>query len=100
MSLIVRRRTVFTAQVVGVYRPVRERNLIVVGVVERARQRVRRSKLVVLRETLLQTQQQAVVLSPHTRLEVLHDVWSTDDGIEGHCADHTTDDEVRADVAH
>ena len=44
MPLIVRRRAVLAAQVVRIDRPVRERNLIVVRVVERLRQRVGRAE--------------------------------------------------------
>src|SRR6185369_7296787 len=100
MPLIVRRWTILAPQVVRVDRPIRERNLIVVGVVERARQRVRRSKLRVCCKALLDTQQQAVVLRAHARLEVLHEVRSTDDRIKRYRTDNTTDNEVCTDVAH
>src|SRR6185503_13271960 len=100
MTLIVRCRPILATQIIRVYRTIRKRNLIVIGIVERARQRVRRSKLVITRKTLFETQQQTVILRSHTRLEVLHDLWSTDDRIEMHGADNTPDDEVCADVTH
>src|SRR6185436_12870485 len=61
MSLIIRSRPIFQLQVVGVDWSVRKRNLIVVRIVERLRERVPRKELCPARQTLLQGKKQAVV---------------------------------------
>src|ERR1043165_7232496 len=100
MTLIVRRWAILATQVIRIYRPIRKRDLIVVRVVIRTRKSVRRSKLVMIRKTSFETQQQPVVLRSHTRFEILHDVRSANDRIERHGSDDATDDEVGANVAH
>src|SRR5215208_521174 len=100
MTLIVWRWTVFPAQIVRVYWSIRERNLIVVGIIIRTRQSVRGTKLQAIRKSLFQTQQQPVVIRAHARLQILNYFRTTDDGIKRHSTDNATDDEMRAGVAH
>src|SRR6185369_5676471 len=99
MTLIVWRWPILAAQVVRVYRSIRKRNLIIVGVVVRSRQRVRSPKLIPVRKAPFETHYEPVIVCPDTRLEVLHDIRSAHDGIERHGANHATDNEMRTDVA-
>ena len=94
VPLIVGRRAVLPVQVVGVDRPVAERNLVVVGVVERLGEGVRRAHAQTLRQPPLDAREQGVVVRAHARFEVDDAVGSADDRVEDD-ADVTPDDEVR-----
>src|SRR4051812_43964921 len=63
MALVVGRRPVFQLQVVGINGAVRERNLIVVGVVKRLRERVGGAELKATRVPLFDAQEQPVISS-------------------------------------
>src|ERR1041384_2839298 len=97
MTLVVRHGAVFELQVGRIEGAVRERNLIVVRIVECFCERVRSAELKPTRPTPLDAQEQAVVFRLHTRFEILHEVWPTDDRVED-LTYGTPDDEVRAEV--
>ena len=95
MALVVRRRTVIALQVVRVDWPCRERNLVVVGVVERLGQGVRRAEPEALAELPLDRGEQRIVLRADARLEVQDGVGTADHRVE-HRADRATDEELGA----
>ena len=83
MALIVWRRTIFQLKVIGVYRSIRKRYLIVIGKVKRLGKRVGSAELVAIRKTFLETQKQSVVLRPNARLQILDYLWPTNNRIKG-----------------
>src|ERR1041384_6063153 len=97
MALIVRRWPILQLQVVRVQRTIRKRDLIVVRVIERLRQRIRSTQLIPGGKSFLETQQQPVTLRLHTRLEIHNRIGPTHDRIEN-STNRATDDEMRAEV--
>src|SRR5262249_497564 len=78
-------------------RPIEKRYLVIVGVVERLRQRVRRADLVAVGIAFLNTQEEPVILGLDTRLQVDHAVRAADNGIED-ASNRPADDEMRPEV--
>ena len=98
MPLIVGGRAVLEAQVGRIDGPVREGDLIVVGVVERLRERVRAAEAEPA-AAALGAHEQRVVVRVHARLEIDDAIGSADDRVED-LADRAADDEVRAEIVH
>ena len=98
VALVVRRRAVLEPQVGRIDRPVGERDLIVVGVVQRLAERVRGPEPDV-GAAALGADEQRVVVRVHARLEVDDAIRAADHRVE-HLADRAADDEVRAEVVH
>ena len=96
MPLIIGSRPVLPAEIVGIDRPIGEWNLIVVGVVERRRQRVREAEPQP-GSAPLGADEQCVVVRVHARFEVDDAIRSADHGIE-HLANGPAGNEMRADV--
>src|SRR6059058_5628492 len=97
MSLVVRRRAEFEMQIIRIERPIRKRDLIVIGVIERFRKRVAGPELIAVRQSFLNAQIHRVVEKVYARFEIYHAIRTADYGIIDH-ADVTAGDKMRSEV--
>ena len=84
-------------QISRIDRAVQERDLVVIGVVESLRQRVRGAEAVAAGERPIDRQHQGVVFRPGARFDVHHAIGPADHRIE-HFADGSTDQEMGSPV--
>src|SRR5688500_5238088 len=97
MTLIVWSRTEFTTQIVRIQRSVRERDLIVLSVIECLGTRGRRAESELIGKAFLDAEQETVVIGLHARFKIDDPVRSTDDRVKDH-TDVSADHKMRPEV--
>src|SRR5947208_16552321 len=93
MALIVRSGTVFTMKIRRIHRWIAEGDLIVIGVVQCFRKGVGAVQLKVLREAMIQSNPESVVVRVNRRLKISHGFRTSRHRIENRRRKWHTDDE-------
>src|SRR5258708_33872522 len=98
MALVVGRGTVLAMQVVGIDGRITERDLIVVRVIERFGKCIGAVKLKALREAVIKSEPQSVIVSVDGGLQIGDGFRTTGRGIENRRRERHPNDEVRSQI--